>query len=152
MIDVAVTIEGTVDSVARVRSDARVIWLDLVRDVEAVDVHEAALYTQVGIERLVKVHLHLEVTGLDAVDRVGTWTERVQFVQLLAANVVRLVAERVRNGLSDTSVTVDPTRRRRRQKKKTMKRGVHNMKWMMIERENVIMQCNVISKMGRNKY
>jgi len=139
VIDVAVTVEGTVDSVARVRSDARTIWLDLVRDVETVDVHEAALYAQVGIERLVKVHLHLEVTGLDAVDRVGTWTERVQFVQLLAANVVRLVAERVRNGLSDTRVTVDPTQN----KNIKNKRGVSNMKWMMIERGNESM-CHVM--------
>ena len=99
MINVTVTVEGAIDSVASIRADARTIGLDLVRDVESVDVHKTSLDAQVCVERLVKIHLSLQVTGFDSVDRIGTRPERVQLIELLAANVVRLVAERIRNGL-----------------------------------------------------
>lgn len=98
MIGITVAIECAVESVASIGADARSIRLDLVRDVEAVVVHEAALDAQISVRQFVKVDLHLEVARLDAVDGKRSRAHRVQLVQLLAADGVRLVAERVLDG------------------------------------------------------
>jgi len=91
-------VECAVDDVARIGANARSIWLDFVRDVEAVNVHEPALDSQVGVDQLVQVHLHFQVPRLDPVDGVRPRTKCVQLVQLLATDGVRLVAERVLDG------------------------------------------------------
>jgi hypothetical protein len=103
VIGVTMTVECTVDDVAGIGADARSIRLDFVRDVEAVNVHEPALDSQIGINQFVQVHLHFQVPRLDPVNGIGSRTKCVQLVQLFATDGVSLVAERVLDGFDASS-------------------------------------------------
>ena len=91
-------VECAIDGVAGIGADSRAVWLDLVGDVEAVDVHESAFDTQIGINQLVQVDLNFEVSSFDPIDGVRAWAERVQLIQLFTTDGMGLVAERVLDG------------------------------------------------------
>lgn len=103
VIGVTVAVKCAVGDVARIGANARSVWLDFVRDVEAVNVHEPALDSQVGVDQLVQVHLHFQVPRFDPVDGIRPGTKCVQLVQLLATDGGCLVAERVLDGFDAAS-------------------------------------------------
>lgn len=68
VIGVTMAVKSTVGHVARIGADTRTVRLNLVRNIEAVNVHQPAFDTQVSVHQLVQVHLHFQVSGFNPVD------------------------------------------------------------------------------------